>query len=116
MKTLNVVNNDIDFTIAEDKQEIMRCIELDFGSSLDEYVLDEEIGFNRAIMQDKPTIEDILFEAQRLIANELRVQQVGEMRYQFDKMTRTLNIQVDLEEVATGDIWSQEVSLDGVNE
>lgn len=116
MKTLNVVENDLDFTIVEGKQEIMRCLELEIGSMQQEFILDEELGIASVMLEDKPDIEDILFEVQRVIANEPRVQMVGDITYELDKATRTLSVRFTVEEVATGEIWSQEVGIGGANE
>lgn len=110
--------NDLDFSgtgITEGKHEIVQCLEIELGSALNEWFLDEEYGKDAEIFMNKPTADEIIVEVARVIANEERVQLVGEVQVEVETASRTAHVSFVVEEIATGDEMEMEVTLDGTN-
>lgn len=119
MKTIAMSENDLDFSgtgIEEGKLEIAQCLEIELGSALNEWFLDEDYGKDMEIFMNKPEAEQIRVEVARVIANEERVQLVGEVQVQVESAARKATVTFIVEEIATGDEWEQEVSLSGAYE
>lgn len=122
MKTVSMketeLGNDLDFSgvgITEGKYEIVQCLEIELGSAINEWFLDEEYGKDIEVFHNKPTAEEIIVEVARVVANEERVQLVGEVQVEVETAARTAHVSFVVEEIATGEELEMEVTLDGTD-
>lgn len=118
MKSIMMMNNDLDFGgtgIVDGKLEIAQALELELGSSLQEWFLDDEYGTDFSVFQDKATAEDIELEVARVIANEERAELEGDITVTVEKSTRTANVAFIVREIETGEEIGVEVNTGGSN-
>lgn len=118
MKSIMMVDNDLDFSgtgVVDGKLEIAQAMEIELGSRLQEWFLDDEYGTDYSVFQDKATADEIELEVARVIANEERVELDGDIDVTVETATRTAKISFVVREVETGEDVRVEVDTGGTD-
>lgn len=104
MKTLGLDEiGDLTFEVVDKNTEIMQSLEIELGSQLGEWFLDEEYGVDGDYMNGKVTVDGITAEVARIIANEERVQLVSDVSVDVETSTRKANVYFKVQVIATGE-------------
>lgn len=120
MKTLALKDGDLifkngDLQLFHDTDEIRQSIELELGTNLAEWFLNEERGTDFTVFQGKPTDDEVIEEVARVIANEERVELFSEIEVIQDRKARKMTVKFTVQEIETGATIEQEVSLGGAD-
>ncbi|MGG0666975.1 hypothetical protein ABE073_00340 [Lederbergia citrisecunda] len=119
MKTLGLVNGDLvfekgDFTIIEGVAEVQQCLEIMLSTNLGEWFLNEDFGFNYHLALEKPEDEEVQSEIARVLAQEERVEAIGEITTNQDTRLRKLGAQYTVA-LVSGETITSEVNIHGAN-
>ena len=120
MKTIGLHNGDLifkdgDFEMIGERNEIAQCLEIMLSTHLGEWFLNQDFGFNYHLALEKPNDDEIQAEVARVIAQEERVESIGEITIRSDKKKRTSIIYYEVMVRDTQEIVSGEVNIHGPN-
>lgn len=99
-----------------DSEEVAQSLAIELKSQLGELFLDEDYGFDMTVLQDKPDDDEIIAEVSRVIANEERVELVGDVLINQDRKARIVYIKFTVQIKSTEDEIEMDVSLGGTDE
>lgn len=99
-----------------DSDEVTQSLAIELKSQLEELFLDEDYGFDMTVLQDKPDDEEIIAEVSRVIANEERVELVGDVLVNQDRKARIVYVKFTVQIKETGEEREMDVSLGGTDE
>lgn len=99
-----------------DSDEVTQSLAIELKSQLEELFLDEDYGFDMTVLQDKPDDEEIIAEVSRVIANEERVELVGDVLVNQDRKARIVYVKFTVQIKDTGEETEMDVSLGGTDE
>lgn len=113
-----MIDGDLSFEqeYVTDSEEVAQGIVIEMKSQLEELFLDEDYGFDMTVLQDKPDDDEIIAEVSRVIANEERVELVGDVLINQDRKARIVYIKFTVQIKSTEDEIEMDVSLGGTDE
>ena len=117
MKTLKLVNGDINFKdgeleMIEGDEELAQAVEMILKTSLGEFGLDEFLGVERENLLGKNLDEEeAQYDIIEAISQEERIATVEDIEFQFDRKARSIRIKLKLIKEEDG----QELVLGGVD-
>lgn len=118
MKDIAIIDGDLSLKqeYVTDSEEVAQSLAIELKSQLEELFLDEDFGFDRTVLQDKPDDDEIIAETSRVIANEERVELVGDVIVNQNRKTRIVYIKFAVQIKETGEEIEMDVSLGGIDE
>ncbi|PIC73348.1 DUF2634 domain-containing protein [Sporosarcina sp. P17b] len=119
MKTFGLQDGDLvfdkgDFTIIEGTQELQQCLQIMLSTNLGEWFLNEDFGFNYHLALEKPEDDEVQSEIARVLAQEERIETIGEITTKQDTRLRTLDVHYTVALVG-GETITNEVNIHGSN-
>lgn len=118
MKDIAIIDGDISFEkeYVTGSEEVAQSIGIELKSRLEELFLDEDYGFDMTVLQDKPDDDEVIAEVSRVIANEERVELVGDVLVNQDRKARIVYVKFTVQIKETGEEREMDVSLGGTDE
>lgn len=101
MKTLGLTEGDLvfkngDFIITEGVEEVQQCLEIMLSTNLGEWFLNRDFGFDRSLIQDKPSDDEVQAEISRVLQQEERVEVINSIEVNQDRKQRKLSAAFDV--------------------
>lgn len=117
MKTLGMLEGDLrfengDFVLVEDVEEVIQCIEIDFGTNVKEWFLNELTGADHSKILDNSTDDEARAEILRVLANEERIEEINRVEIKSDTKKRVRAIYFDVT-LVDGTSVQREVNIGG---
>lgn len=101
MKTLGMIDSDLrfengDFVMVDGVEEVTQCIEIDLGTNVKEWFLNELAGADHSKILDKSTDEEARAEIFRVLGNEPRIAEINSVEIKSDTQQRVRAIYFDV--------------------
>ena len=116
MKTLALLSGDLlfengDFKLDEDKKEVAQCICISLGTNLKEWFLNEESGLDFKRVLEKSTKDEARAEVIRVLSQEERIREINSVEINDANRVRKINFVVTLMD---GTVIREEVVVGGI--
>lgn len=102
-----------DFVMVDGADEVTQCIEIDLGTDIGDWFLNELAGTDHSKILDKSTDEEARAEIFRVLGNEPRVEEINSVEIRSDTKQRVRAIYFDVT-LIDGTALQKELDIGGI--